>query len=73
MKTEDVCVEARVSGPVGFRWFRHAGGVNPRLPEKVSGRYLSVSEREDIAIWHAQKLKTSAVFFAQAELDRRLK
>ncbi|HEX3826980.1 MAG TPA: IS30 family transposase, partial [Sporichthyaceae bacterium] len=23
-KTEDACVEARVSGPVGFRWFRHA-------------------------------------------------
>ena len=23
VKTEDACVEARVSGPVGFRWFRH--------------------------------------------------
>jgi IS30 family transposase len=61
VKTEDVCVEARVSGPVGFRWFRHAGGVNPRLPEKVSGRYLSFSEREDAAIWHAQKLSAREI------------
>ncbi len=41
VKTEDACVEARVSGPVGFRWFRHAGGVSPRLPSSVSGRYLT--------------------------------
>lgn len=39
IKTEDACVKARVSGPVGFRWFRHAGGVNPRLILAVSGRY----------------------------------
>ena len=61
IKTEDVCEQARVSGPVGFRWFRHAGGVNPRLPESVSGRYLSFSEREDIAIWHAQKLSAREI------------
>ena len=54
--TEDACVEARVSAPVGYRWFRHAGGVNPCLPPVVSGRYLSFAEREDIAIWHAQKI-----------------
>ncbi|MER5371189.1 IS30 family transposase [Streptomyces sp. NPDC002722] len=54
VKTEDACLEAHVSAPVGFRWFRHAGGVNPRLPAEISGRYLSFAEREDIAIWHAQ-------------------
>lgn len=54
VKTEDAAVEAGVSGPVGFRWFRHAGGVNPALPPTVSGRYLSFAEREDIAIWRAQ-------------------
>jgi transposase, IS30 family len=43
-----------VSGPVAFRWFRHAGGVNPCLPSAVSGRYLSFAEREDIAILRAQ-------------------
>ena len=56
VKTEDAAVEAGVSSPVAFRWFRHAGGVNPCLPSTVSGRYLSFAEREDIAIWHAQKL-----------------
>lgn len=55
-KTEDAGVEANVSSPVAFRWFRHAGGVNPCLPPTVSGRYLSFAEREDIAIWRAEKL-----------------
>jgi IS30 family transposase len=55
-KTEDAAVEASVSSPVAFRWFRHAGGVNPCLPPTVSGRYLSFAEREDIAIWRAQEL-----------------
>ena len=54
--TEEAVVEAGVSSPVGFRWFRHAGGVNPCLPPCVSGRYLSFSEREDIAILRAQGL-----------------
>ncbi len=54
--TEAAVVEAGVSSPVGFRWFRHAGGVNPCLPPTVSGRYLSFSEREDIAIFRAQGL-----------------
>jgi len=54
--TEDAATEASVSSPVAFRWFRHAGGVNPCLPSTVSGRYLSFSEREDIAIFRAQGL-----------------
>jgi len=49
-KTEDAVVAAGVSSPVGFRWLRHAGGVNPRLPQPVSGRYLSFREREEIAL-----------------------
>ncbi len=52
--TEDAAVEAGVSSPVAFRWFRHAGGVNPCLSPSVSGRYLSFSEREDIALLRAQ-------------------
>ena len=47
---------AGVSSPVAFRWFRHAGGVNPCLPPTVSGRYLSFVEREDIALFRAQGL-----------------
>jgi IS30 family transposase len=53
-KTEDAAAVAGVSGPVAFRWFRHAGGVNPALPPAVSGRYLSFAEREDIALLRAR-------------------
>ena len=56
LKSDEAGVEAGVSSPVAYRWFRHAGGVNPCLPQTVTGRYLSFSEREDIAIWHAQKI-----------------
>ena len=56
VKTEDAAVEAGVSSPVAFRWFRHAGGVNPGLAATVSGRYLSSAEREDIALWRAQQV-----------------
>jgi transposase len=56
VKTEDAAAEAGVSSPVAFRWFRHAGGVNPGLPPTVSGRYLSFSEREDIALMRARGL-----------------
>jgi IS30 family transposase len=54
LKTEDAAREAGVSGPVAFRWFRHAGGVNPCLSATVSGRYLSFGEREEIALLRAQ-------------------
>src|SRR4051812_2560290 len=56
VKTEDAAAEAGVSSPVAFRWFRHAGGVNPGLPATVSGRYLTFSERENIALWRAQNV-----------------
>ena len=54
--SEDAALEIGVSSAVGARWFRHAGGVIPNLAPSVSGRYLSFTEREDIAVWHAQKL-----------------
>ena len=54
LKTEDAAGEAGVSSPVAFRWFRHAGGVNPCLSAMVSGRYLSFGEREEIALLRAQ-------------------
>ena len=59
--TEDAAAEAGVSSPVGFRRFRHAGGVNPQLQESVSGRYLSSGEREDIALWRAQGAGVRAI------------
>ena len=54
-RSEDAAAEIGVSPAVGCRWFRHAGGVAPKLPPAVSGRYLSFAEREDIAILHAQQ------------------
>lgn len=60
-KTEDAAAAAKVSSPVAFRWFRHAGGVNPRLLPTVSGRYLSFPEREDVALLRAQGLGVGAI------------
>lgn len=54
--TDEASEAAGVSSPVGYRWFRHAGGVKPQLPETVSGRYLSFEEREEIAILRAKQL-----------------
>jgi len=65
-RSEDAALEIGVSPAVGTRWFRHAGGVNPSLAPTVSGRYLSFAEREDIAIWRAQKLGVR-------EISRRLR
>ena len=53
-------MEVGVSQPVGFRWFREAGGMPPshlsRSSKPLSGRYLSFAEREEIALWRAQGL-----------------
>src|SRR5674476_1355794 len=38
VKTEDAAVEAGVSSPVAFRWFRHAGGVMPKCVHTWVGR-----------------------------------
>jgi IS30 family transposase len=54
VSSEEAAAEIGVSQAVGTRWFRHAGGVRPKLAMSVSGRYLSFSEREDIALWRAQ-------------------
>ena len=61
VKTEDAAAVAKVSSPVGFRWFRHAGGVNPCLPPTVPGRFLSFAEREDIAFCKARGLGVRAI------------
>ena len=61
LKTADAAREAGVSSPVAFRWFRHAGGVNPCLSSAVSGRYLSFVEREEIALLRARGLGVRAI------------
>src|SRR3954465_15316599 len=57
--SEDAAVGAGVSPAVGARWFRRAGGMPPSqlapASKPLSGRYLSFAEREEIAIWRAQR------------------
>jgi transposase, IS30 family len=54
LPSEDAAVEAGVSPAVGTRWFREAGGMPPITQGPVSGRYLSFTEREEIAILRAR-------------------
>lgn len=43
-----------VSQPVGTRWFHHRGGMPLFMSKPVSERYLSLAEREEIALLRAQ-------------------
>ena len=56
--SEDAAVDAGVSPAVGVRWFRQAGGMPPshlsRSSKPLSGRSLSFTEREELALWRAQ-------------------
>ena len=58
MSSEDAALEAGVSQPVGTRWFRKAGGMPPAMfrssAKPLSGRYLSLAEREEIALLRVQ-------------------
>ena len=58
LSSEDAAMKVGVSQPVGFRWFRQAGGMAPShlspSAKPPSGRYLSFAEREEIALWRAQ-------------------
>ncbi len=50
LSTEDAALEVGMSPAVGARWFREAGGMPSLELVRVSGRYLSFAEREEIAI-----------------------
>jgi IS30 family transposase len=54
LSSEDAAVEAGVSPVVGTRWFRESGGMPPITQGSVSGRYLSFTEREELAILQAR-------------------
>jgi len=58
MASEDAAVEAGISQAVGTRWFREAGGIPPPRfgpsATPLSGRYLSFTEREEIALLRVQ-------------------
>jgi Helix-turn-helix domain len=52
--SEQAAVSVGVASAVGTRWFREAGGMRPLSLEPLSGRYLSLAEREEIAIAKAK-------------------
>ena len=49
-------VAAGVSPVVGSRWFRQNGGMKPFPLTPLSGRYLSIVEREEISLLRARGL-----------------
>ena len=58
LSSEDAALEAGMSQPVGTRLFRKAGGMSPAMfrssAKPLSGRYLSLAEREEIALLRVQ-------------------
>ena len=65
LSSEEAAVQAGASAPVGSRWFREAGGMAPSQFSKsalsLTGRYLTFSEREEIALLRAQGLGVCAI------------
>jgi IS30 family transposase len=54
LPTDEASVEAGISIPVGLCWFRECGGMPNVTKLALSGRYLSVAEREEIALGRAR-------------------
>lgn len=56
--SEDAALAAGLSQPVGSRLFRKAGGMAPAMfrssAKALSGRYLSLAEREEVALLRVQ-------------------
>jgi IS30 family transposase len=61
VSSEDAALAVGVSSPVGCRWFREAGGMRPISFRPLSARYLSLAEREEIAILKAQGCGVRAI------------
>lgn len=52
--SERAAILADLSPAVGNRWFRQSGGMAPSKFPKLSGRYLSFAEREEMALLRAK-------------------
>ena len=69
LNSEDAALEAGLSDAVGPRLFRKAGGMPPAMfrasAKPLSGRYLSLAEREEIALLNVQG-------YTLREIGRRL-
>jgi IS30 family transposase len=54
LSSEEAAVAVGVSQAAGGRWFRQRGGMPLSMVAAVTGRYLSFSEREEIAMLNTQ-------------------
>jgi IS30 family transposase len=58
VSSEEAASGAGVSHPVGYRWFREAGGMPPKIlapsSKPKSERYLTFAEREEMALLRVQ-------------------
>src|ERR1035437_5054734 len=52
--SETAAISTGVASAVGTRWFREAGGMRPISLAPLSSRYLTLTEREEIAIHTAR-------------------
>ena len=59
--TSSAARRAGVGDQRGARWFREAGGVPPLETSEPSGRFLSLTEREEIAVGLAAGLKAAQI------------
>lgn len=66
LSTEDAAVVTGVSSAAGTRWFRQNGGMPNITLTPPSGRFLSFTEREEIALLRAQQ-------YSAREIARRLR
>ncbi|MEX2515636.1 MAG: IS30 family transposase [Gammaproteobacteria bacterium] len=57
----EAALDCGISQPIGTRWFRAAGGMPPLSLSPHSGRYLSLTEREEIALLKAQHFGIRAI------------
>jgi transposase, IS30 family len=61
LPTEEVAAVVGVSPAGGRIWFRESGGMSPISLEEPSGRYLSLAEREEIALGRAAGASMRAI------------
>ena len=59
--SETAAVAVGVSAPVGSRWFRQGGGMSPLSLTQPTGRYLSLTEREDIGLRRAAGMEARQI------------
>src|SRR5215218_7865958 len=64
-------IAAGASPAVGTRWFREGGGMPTVSPARLSGRFLSFVEREEVAVLHAQGYGSAKPLGGWAGLRRR--